>query len=448
MTVDGREKRGRLARAFPPTPESFDARMRETLAHLPPRRRTARRTVLIAVAALLAAALCGIAVAASPSHLLELLFFGSAPTPEAERLLTPARTAVERDGVLVTVDEYLLDGADLYVRWTVENRRGEPLLLMVSDLDAGGAAMPIGEDNLADWLFASGVLLDAAHPAYSATSRLNFDDSAPERAFDVSFTASLLRPLAPVTDCDSAEASGGAPVFLTNEIDGRTVYDAVSGIERIDGGLAMHTPLEALKDGWSLDALVDVLAAQGYAEEVARIPVTFRVAPDGRNIVHTDIVGARTFTFDDFTLTVERADFTAAGREHSLPHPPERRRSVAVRRGGPLVRGAARGRGGGERLHAEQEQRGRRAGRRDRGARLVRHSGVGTAAALRGRKRTDAAAVRRRYPAPADALSGATGEDSCTAASKRRCALVCAGGGRFLRPRRCALDASRATLYN
>lgn len=313
MTVDGREKRGRLARAFPPTPESFDARMRETLAHLPPRRRTARRTVLIAVAALLAAALCGIAVAASPSHLLELLFFGSAPTPEAERLLTPARTAVERDGVLVTVDEYLLDGADLYVRWTVENRRGEPLLLMVSDLDAGGAAMPIGEDNLADWLFASGVLLDAAHPAYSATSRLNFDDSAPERAFDVSFTASLLRPLAPVTDCDSAEASGGAPVFLTNEIDGRTVYDAVSGIERIDGGLAMHTPLEALKDGWSLDALVEVLAAQGYAEEVARIPVTFRVAPDGRNIVHTDIVGARTFTFDDFTLTVERADFTAAG---------------------------------------------------------------------------------------------------------------------------------------
>ena len=45
--------------------------------------------------------------------------------PRAERLVTQAGTAVERDGVTLTIDEYLLDGADLYVRWTVTNGRDE-----------------------------------------------------------------------------------------------------------------------------------------------------------------------------------------------------------------------------------------------------------------------------------------------------------------------------------
>lgn len=309
MTVSERE---RLKRAFPPTPDSFDARMRSTLANLPPRRRAVKPAVMVA-AVLLALALCGFAVAASQSRLLESLFFGNAPTPEAERLVTQAGTAVERDGVTLTIDEYLLDGADLYVRWTVTNGRDEPLMLMTSDLEVDAPATPINEDNLADWMFASGVLLDGEHPSYSAMSRVNFDDSAPEAAFDVAFTVALLRPLAPVEDYDSVETFSGSPVFLSSEIDGRTVYDAVSGVEHIDGGLSMNSPLEALKDGWSLDALVDVMVEQGFAEEAVRIPVSFTVRPDAKNIVHTAIDGRKTFVFDEFTMIIDRADFTAAG---------------------------------------------------------------------------------------------------------------------------------------
>src|SRR5699024_2668836 len=131
-------------------------------------RRAVKPAVMVAAAVLLALALCGFAVAASQSRLLESLFFGNAPTPEAERLVTQAGTAVERDGVTLTIDEYLLDGADLYVRWTVTNGRDEPLMLMTSDLEVDAPATPINEDNLADWLFASGVLLDGEHPSYSA----------------------------------------------------------------------------------------------------------------------------------------------------------------------------------------------------------------------------------------------------------------------------------------
>ena len=186
-------------------------------------------------------------------------------------------------------------------------------MLMTSDLEVDAPATPINEDNLADWMFASGVLLDGEHPSYSAMSRVNFDDSAPEAAFDVAFTVALLRPLAPVEDYDSVEAFSGSPLFLSSEIDGRTVYDAVSGVERIDGGLSMNSPLEALKDGWSLDALVDVMVEQGYAEEAVRIPVSFTVRPDAKNIVHTAIDGRKTFVFDEFTMIIDRADFTAAG---------------------------------------------------------------------------------------------------------------------------------------
>ena len=45
MTVSEREK---LKRAFPPTPDSFDARMRSTLVHLPPRRRAVKPAVMVA----------------------------------------------------------------------------------------------------------------------------------------------------------------------------------------------------------------------------------------------------------------------------------------------------------------------------------------------------------------------------------------------------------------
>lgn len=315
MTV-GKPLSEKLKRAYPNTPASFDARMRATLGSLPARR--PRRIFKPAAAILLAAALvmCGLAYAASQSHLLEKLFHGDAPTPQAELLLTQLGAETEKDGVTLTIDEYLLDGADLYVNWTVTSRHEEPLMLMMSDLETAAAGISSGVDSETDWIFSMGVLLDAEHPSYSSVSRYHFDDSAPAKAFDVTLTAALLRTVAPILSAEDAGDFTGTPTLLASfDLEGPIPLSAVSELRaQEDGAYSMSNDLGEAMDGEpSFDAMLRALDEQGYATEALRLPVQFTVVPDEEHIVHTEIVGARTFRFDKFTLTLLKADFTAAG---------------------------------------------------------------------------------------------------------------------------------------
>ena len=300
-----------LRRAYPETPPSFDERMRRTLANLPPRRDHRRLCASVAVALAAMLALSGLALAASRSDLLRRLFRGGDPTPQAETLLTQLDTAVKRDGVALSIDEYLMDGADLYVRWTVASERDEPLMLVVSDPEIEFEAEAINDDNAADWHFNAGVLLDAEHPSYSAVSRLHFEENAPAEAFDVGFTAALLRPVAPMIDWDEAEGGVDSPVLLQEEWEDCVQLTAVDGIVWDGDGYTLSSDLG---DGdWSMEAMLAALANGGYATEALRIPVRFEVEPDAEHMVHTEIVGSGVFSFDRFALIVDRADFTAAG---------------------------------------------------------------------------------------------------------------------------------------
>lgn len=305
--------RDQLKKAFPATPDSFDQRMRSTLEHLPARR--GRRTLKSAVAVALAAAiaLCGLAFATSQSELLRELFGATSPTPQAQTLLTQLNMETTQDDVTLSIDEYLLDGADLYVRWTVTSQRQEALMLMVSDLETGLNAYPIGDSNLAELHFASGILLDAEHPSYSGTSRIHFEGRAPEDLFDVSFTAVLLKPLAPIVDDDEAGTFSGTPTLLRSEFDGAIHLSAVS--EREECGedcYGMQSDLDFSGDS-SVDGMLDQIERAGYAQEVLRIPVRFTVAPDEAHIVHTEVEGTKTFSFVPFVIVIDSADFTAAG---------------------------------------------------------------------------------------------------------------------------------------
>lgn len=304
--------REQLRRAYPQTPPSFDERMRQTLAHLPPRRvrHTLRTAVAIALAAVLA--LSGLAFAASQSDLLRRLFQGGDPTPEAETLLAQPGTTVERDGVTLTIDEYLMDGADLYIRWTVCSKRGDPLMLMMSDPDIGFDASPINDDNAADWTFANGVLLDGSHPSYSAVSRLHFEDAAPTKPFEAALTAVLLTPVAPILNWEDAHAFSDTPTLLADEDDDCLRLSAISGMCDDGDGYAMDFDLFA-GDEWTMDAMLSAMEAKGYTREALRIPVRFEIVPDEAHIVHTEVDGSNVFAFDRFVLTIDRADFTAAG---------------------------------------------------------------------------------------------------------------------------------------
>lgn len=306
--------REQLKKAYPAVPDSFDAAMRQTLEHLAARK--VRRGLKPAVAVVLAAVLAvsGLAFAASKSALLQSLFRDGDPTPQAEHLLTQMDVASERDGVRLSIDEYLLDGADLYVRWTATSLRDEPLMLMVSDLETDQDAYPIDDDNMADWRFAHGVLLDAEHPSYSAASRLHFESSAPSEAFEVALTAAFLRPIARILDEESAQDFSGIPSLMRCDCGDCAILYAASARETQGDGWNVDSGLDGFFDGdWSMDGMLNGMEELGYASEALRLPVRFTVVPDAEHIVHTTVDGSRTFIFDRYIMVINRADFTAAG---------------------------------------------------------------------------------------------------------------------------------------
>ena len=123
----------------------------------------------------------------------------------------------------------------------------------------------------------------------------------------------------------------------------------------------MNTPLEALGDGWSLDALVDVMVEQGYAEDAARIRGHLRrSAPDAQNIVHTAVAGRTDVRVRRVHADRRPRRLHGGRREHPLSD------SAGATRGDPWEQPRRAdlwfevlpdGEADGQRVHAEQDRR-------------------------------------------------------------------------------------------
>lgn len=309
--------RDRLKRAFPKTPSSFETRMEQVLADLPKRR--SRRNLRRTAAAMLAAAVAmgGLAVAATHSQLLDALFPTQPPTPQAENLVVELGMAAEAANATLTIEEYLLDGADLYVRWNVTSTADEPLMLMVSDVQTPYAAQSILDQNFCSWDLGMGVLLTPDYPSHSEISRIHFDEEIGEETFEATLSAALLKPIAPMQNEDDLSDFSDTPTLLYSRYeDGLTLLNAVCNLN-IEGDSLYTTDSEdlykAMRNEYTFDAMMRAMETCGYAEEQTRIPVRFVVSPDAENIVHTQIIGQNVFAFDRYTMIVDHADFTAAG---------------------------------------------------------------------------------------------------------------------------------------
>ncbi len=318
----------KFRRAYPSTPDSFDRRMRQTLAALPRRggRWCARSIAAVALAATLA--LGGLAFAFSQSTLLPHLFSGTKPSREAERLLVQLGSQTEKDGLTLTIDEYLLDGADLYVDWTITSSRDEPLLLVSSGLTADADAQNLGDDDASMWYWGGGVLLDAEHPTYSAVSRLHFDEACPKTDFDVSLTAAVFRPTAPIVDSQDAGEFSDRPTLLRSR-DGDAQLVFLASERTASGSDAWVLGGGALDEATDFEGFSEALEREGYGEELAAVPVRFTVQPQPERMVRTEIAGQRAFVFDRFILVVERANFTAAGANLRLRVTPRNVKGLA-----------------------------------------------------------------------------------------------------------------------
>lgn len=118
-----------LRDALPPMTEDFHNRLMTTLEEVTEMKRTSRRIGLLVAALILILALSGIAFAAVRSGLMDALFYGRTPSPEAERLIAKTATSDTEAGITASIDEYIHDGNTLTVSWSVESALDEPVLI-------------------------------------------------------------------------------------------------------------------------------------------------------------------------------------------------------------------------------------------------------------------------------------------------------------------------------
>lgn len=313
-----------LARAVPPAPEHFRRAMGEALSGLERARALRRRRTLTAVAVALAAMLALAGCAAARSGILGQIFTRSEPDRHAEEMVRPVGKTASGERLSFTVDEYVLDGEDLYVRWTARLRTDESLLLRGSGMQT---AFP--EDVFLDqdepgglgWTCLS--TDSAADGALTGMNRGHFYGKADGEPFDVTFRLALIRPDANARVVEALQpcALAAQPVWVG---DGEGGYSPAYGYfarrGEDDAWEMSYGSLDGAPDPWqdwidarigavgAYQALLDSLPEFGFGEVVETLTLTFTVDPraDAGRILAAPIA----FEREGYALTVTRAAFT------------------------------------------------------------------------------------------------------------------------------------------
>lgn len=316
--------------SFPETPGGFHGRVEATLMNLKEVDRMKKRYKLatVLVAALIGALLlAGLAYAAVQSNLLGRLFPNTTPNPQAERLVTPLNLSETKDGVTFTINEYLLDGSDLYVNWTASSEVAEPMILLNGPMAAEGTSLMDNGDPASLSLQEGAPLGDellgqSISRGITSTNVGHFYEEIPNGPFEVTMTALFMTPVAElVKEADMTERTH-SPTLMFGERGERWVVDFISDYQPNATAIEFSADmlgnyLDAhLTEGHSMRERIACYQAAyeqlGYAQTLAKIELIFTVEPDPEHIVHTVIDGPDTFEFDEFTIRFTQMDFTAA----------------------------------------------------------------------------------------------------------------------------------------
>lgn len=188
------------AGAVPPMPEHFLKTIEHTLkeAETMRLRKRAKLTASLAVALTAALLLAGIAYAAARSGLIGRIFTRSAPSSEAREMVRPVNQTATGERFAFTVNDYLIDGSDLYVDWTVQSLTDEDLMLVASPMQAslemGGLSDPIAPGSLGG----QGIRLSALKDGVlSGMNEGHLSQDYSGQPFEVRFQLALVRTSVP-----------------------------------------------------------------------------------------------------------------------------------------------------------------------------------------------------------------------------------------------------------
>lgn len=313
-----------LARAVPPVPEHFLRAMRDALGGLERARAVRRRKALTAAAVALAAMLALAGCAAARSGILRQIFTRSEPDRQAEAMVRPVNRTVDGELLSFTVDEYVLDGEDLYVRWTAHMPTDESLLLRGSGMQtafSGDVFLDQDEPGGLGWTCLS--TENAADGALTGMNRGHFYEEAGGEPFDVTFQLALIRPDANARVVQALQpcALAAQPVWVGDGEGGYIpTYGYFARQTESDGWEMSYGSPDGAPDPWqdwqdarreavgAYQAFLDSLPVFGFGEVVETLSLSFTVDPQADSGVR--LAAPIAFEREGYTLTVTRAAFT------------------------------------------------------------------------------------------------------------------------------------------
>ncbi len=317
--------KNRFENAIPDMPQSFYERMERTIEGMeePMKKRYKATTVLVAtlIAALL---LAGVALAAARSGILDQLFGGRAPSPEAQQLVTDVKKSVERDGVTLSIQDYVVDGDRVLISYALETKRDEALLFTSNYGTSLDEARNVQDDHAIVFAFGGSVDGTKLQDRYQGTVWLDQFGKLPTEPFDVTIKAWVMRPLRPLTVYALVDEPGAYERAMT-------AYDQ-------QGKLAIHLLEEPQSRVWLADTWVaseqdpDCLGGRakqferlGYAQPLTELEITIKIDPArAAKQKRAYLESETTVEFSDCTVRVTTASVTATMADFGFYLSPKR----------------------------------------------------------------------------------------------------------------------------
>lgn len=282
--------------------------------------------LIIALAAVLLAP--GLTRADGQSRILERLFPYEKPGEAAARLVTPVGMGMSDGPCAISIDEYLFDGGELHVAWTAKSESRDTVLFSAGDLESPDVKF-LHHDDTESLLINNFVPLGgsmnrvAVAREFHGYTVVTLPDNSNGKPFDVTLRGVFMKPVAPVVmDSEIKEDIVNRPTWVASQHGYQMYLSYWSNVTPDgDGGYSadardLDPYFDALTRDFSeaerVDAYVKGLIGQNYGQLLSKLVLTFTVSPDKARIYHTEIIGPSTFEFDDQTVTITKADFTAA----------------------------------------------------------------------------------------------------------------------------------------
>ncbi len=277
---------------FAPMPASFERRLNEALikAEATKMKKKYKYRASLAFALVLVIALGAAAFAAAQSGVLDFLFKGQTLSQEAQQLLVEPGNAVEENGVRLTLDGYVNDGATVSLAYTVESTLDTPVII--------GTGAAFGYEATADRE------LDAFHTLHLLGDASNHS-SPKSRQFEARYNLPSEFDGLPVPVKLYAQAYSTDRKLVWTE-----AGEHAGELFGDDGSVLVN---------WSGDF---VPSMDGDAEEVrawmkkgdikdhASLTLDTAIQPTV-GAQRTRVVGQTLFEFPGYTLSIDRLDFTA-----------------------------------------------------------------------------------------------------------------------------------------